>query len=224
MSTTHFSFWEPGSEERCIRVFVSHRYGQDRGLYDAVFSALARNAIAVQDTSLSSEQAMQGPRGGALPKMEIQMEIAARIYTSDVVIAPSRVGAGRSEWVTWEVQLASVGYGIPILFVNQADQKRSTRLVRQIKKLGLRHEVSEPNSQSIVRNLTALVDGHPNWSFRGAESDRSIRYRGPPEPARTTVLKKLPYTPRLGAIGPAKTPRKRPLLWPFRSRPEGKPL
>jgi hypothetical protein len=188
MPTSQFEYWQPGDEERKIRVFVSHRYGQDQALYDEVFQALHRNSVAVQDVSLSEQQVLRGPRGGRFSRLQVQAEIAARIYTSDILIAPSRVGAGRSEWVTWEVQLAAVDYGIPILFISQTNQIRRTSLVAQVSDLGLPHAVAQPNAPSIVSRLTHLVDGHPKWGFRTEENNPQVRFRGPPKTARDSVL------------------------------------
>jgi hypothetical protein len=197
--TGTLQYWEPGSEERRLRIFVSHRYGSDAALYDDVIRSLNSQGFSVQDMSLSAQQMLSGPRGGQLPDMTVQAEIAARIYTSDVLIAPSRVGAGRSEWVTWEVQLAAVGYSIPILFVNQKVQQRSTRLVSEIEALGAEHRVCDPTTPQIVSSVVQLV-GRPNWAMRQDEPAGTIRYRGPPSAARTEVLKKFPFEPRLAAV------------------------
>ena len=137
MTTAAFEYWQPGSEERQLRIFVSHRFGKDEELYNQVFRALEGNGFSVQDMSLSSSQAMSGPRGGDLPRLNIQAEIAARIYTSDALIAPSRPGVTRSDWVSWEVQLAAIGYGLPILFVREQSHQRQTRWVSEIADLGL---------------------------------------------------------------------------------------
>jgi hypothetical protein len=213
MATSQFEYWKAGAEERRIRIFVSHRYGKDQELYSEVFRALERNGHAVQDVSLSADQILKGPRGGRMPRMRIQAEIAARIYTADIVIAPSRVGAGQSEWITWEVQLAAVGYGVPVLFIHQPDQKNAARLVSEVRDLGLPHAVCAAEAHHIVRNVTTLIDGHPDWSFRQDETDRLIRFRGPPAFARETVLNKLPLTARLAALDEAALPPRKRGLW-----------
>ena len=163
MTTAPFEYWQPGSEERQLRIFISHRFGKDQELYDQVIGALESNGFSVQDMSLSNERAMAGPRGGDLPRLNIQAEVAARIYTSDAMIAPSRPAVTRSDWVSWEVQLAAVGYGLPILFVNEKGQQRSTRLVSEVADLELPHAVCERSSQAIVENLIRLINGRPKW-------------------------------------------------------------
>jgi hypothetical protein len=197
MTSEPLEYWKPGDEERRLRIFISHRYGSDQRLYDEVISALYQNGFAVQDISLSASQVMAGPRGGQLPKLEIQAEIAARIYTADIMIAPSRVATSHSQWVTWEVQLAAIGYGIPILFVSERNQRRSTKLVTEVKELELPHAVCSPNAHEIARSAAALVNCWPTWSVRQKEEGDTIRFRGPPPAAMATVLRKLPFQPRL---------------------------
>lgn len=220
MSTTPFEYWQPGGdEERKLRLFISHRYGNDKALYDDVLRAVESNGFSVQDISLSAEQVLAGPRGGQLPKLQVQSEIAARIYTSDVVIAPSRPAVTRSQWVTWEVQLAAIGYGIPILFINQRGQQRSTRLVNEVASLGLKYRVCDPVSSDIARNVAELVENtRPNWGVRQEEADAAIRFRGPTGTALNEVLRKHPYRPRLAAMELPEPPPKRGFWSIFQSR------
>ena len=217
MTSTPLSYWEPGSEERKLRIFISHRYENDEELYAKVRDALNSQGFAVQDVSLSAKEQMAGPRGGELPKLEIQANIAARIFTSDILIAPSRVGAGRSEWVTWEVQLAAIGYAIPVLFVDHGDQQRRTALISEVAALGLPHAVCGRVAHEIVPNVIRLVGGRPNWAVREREDTQVMRYRGPPESARDDVLRKFPYEARLAAFTPEPDPAPKRGLWPFKS-------
>lgn len=219
MTTTPLAYWTPGAgEERQLRIFISHRYGGDRALYGDVILALNRSGFSVQDISLSAEQALLGPRGGKLPNLRIHSEIAARIYTSDILIAPSRPAVTRAEWVTWEVKLAAIGYGIPILFVNERNHKRRTTLLKEIAELGLEHRACEPDAQKIVRNVAELVrDSRPRWGVRQEEADNSIRFRGPTRAALDTVMKKHPFTPSIAPFDPPPTLPRR-TIWPFFSR------
>lgn len=214
-STTPLSFWKPGSEERRLRIFISHRYEKDDDLYGAVIADLNSQSFHVQDMSLSAKQVMSGPRGGELPTLKIQAEIAARIYTSDILIAPSRVGAGQAEWVTWEVQLAAVGYAIPILFVDHSDdQQRRNTLVSEAAAVGVKHAVCGHTTPEIVRNVIDLVGGRPKWGIRQNENDQQIRYRGPLPSSRDDVLRKFPFEARLAAFG-TEVPKPKG-LWPFK--------
>jgi hypothetical protein len=211
MTSAPFEYWKPGNdEERQLRIFISHRYGKDDGIYAGVVNALYRNGFPAQDISLNASRMISGPRGGALPEMEIQAEIAARIYTSDVLIAPSISGVSRSEWVTWEVQLAAIGYGIPVLFVNQKNQKRTTSLLKQIQDLGLPCAACEPQTHEIARSVAELVvQARPTWAVRQEETDGNLKFRGPPSAARTKIMRTFPFQPRLGATEPAPPPVKR---------------
>lgn len=215
MDSAPLAYWEPGSEERQLRIFISHRYGDDSALYAEVIQAVERNGFSVQDISLSAEQYLSGPRGGKLSKLEVQAEVAARIYTSDVLIAPSRPAVSRSEWVTWEVQLAAIGYGVPILFVNQKrDQQRKTALVAQVEDLSLPYRVCNRVTSEIARGVAELVNARPTWSMRQEETDRHVRFRGPPLKARDEVLKRFPFQPRLPTPAePFASPKK--TFWQF---------
>lgn len=207
-NTGTLEYWKAGSEERQLRIFISHRHDGDAALYDGVIDALTRELFAVQDMSLSAAQVMAGPRGGDLDHLEIQAEVAARIYTSDVLIAPSRPAVTRSPWVTWEVQLAAVGYAIPILFVDEPGLQRRTSLVSQVEALGLPHAVCPPEIPAIASSVVRLV-GHPDWGIRQDEPDAAIRYRGPPKTARDAVLAKFPFRARLQDIAV----QRKPSLW-----------
>lgn len=221
MTTSTFEYWQPGSgEERQLRIFISHRYGSDQALYDEVITAVEKNGFSVQDISLSVAQVLAGPRGGKLPEMIVQAEIAARIYTSDIVIAPGRPAISRSSWVTWEVQLAAIGYGIPILFVIQRDQIKRSRLVAEIADLKLPHRACNPNIHEVARNVAELVkNSRPVSSMRREEPDDTIQFRGPTRAALDEVLRKHPFRPRLPpAPPPTQPPPKRP-FWGFRHIP-----
>lgn len=215
-TTTPLQYWKPGDEERQLRVFISHRYGDDRALYDGVIDALNREVVSVQDVSLTEDQRRQGPQGGRLPRLTIQAEIAARIYSSDVFIAPARVAAGRAPWLTWEIQLAAVGYGLPILFVKQRGQIRSTQLVADVAKLELPHRVCDPDRTQIVRGVTDLVSARPRWGVRMEETDEGLRFRGPTRAALDAVMKVEPYHPKFANLGLPVTPKKHGIFRIFR--------
>ncbi|MBU6372365.1 MAG: TIR domain-containing protein [Alphaproteobacteria bacterium] len=206
MATQPFEYWQPGSEERQLRLFISHRWDHDESLYGSVINALNRQGFIVQDMSLSKDQAVKGPRGGSVAQLKIQAEIAARIFTSDILIAPSRVATTSAEWLTWEIQLAAIGYGLPVLFVDQTDQKHRTRLVSEMQDLGAPHAVCEPDTTHIVRAVTSLVSGRPTWAMRQDEPDTNFRFRGPPRTARYSVLRRFPFQPRLRDMRPPPKP------------------
>jgi hypothetical protein len=209
MTLAPLTYWKAGDEERRLRIFISHRYGKDEAMYGQVIADLNSQKFHVQDMSLAASQIMSGPRGSELPKFAILAEIAARIYTSDILIAPSRADASLSEWVMWEVQLAAVGYAIPILFVDEDQDQPRTSLVSEIADLGLPYDVCNSVPCKIVPNVIRLVGGRPNWGVRESEPDNLIRYRGPPASARNAVLTKFPFQPRLTPIDPEPSEPKR---------------
>lgn len=210
MAGSMFEYWRPGAEERKLRLFISHRYGADEALYTQVIAALEREGFAVQDVSLTKDQVLTGPRGGDVPISKIQADIAARIFTADVLIAPSRVGVTGSEWLTWEIQLAVIGYGLPVLFVNHEGQKNKSRLVAEVEALGVPCRVCDAMTTQIVRGVTDLVDGRPRSAMRLEEPDPNFRFRGPPSAARQSVLARFPFEPR---FPPEQTAPQRKGLW-----------
>jgi hypothetical protein len=195
MGSPGFEYWQPGYEERRLRIFFSHRHEQDHALYDQVMRALEENGVSAQDVSCPASQAMSGPRGSELPGVIVQAEIAARIYTSDLVIVASHA-VSHSHWVRWEVELAAIAYGLPILFVTDNSHPRRERLVSDLATLELSHAACDANPQSVVVNVLRLINSTPNWSMRQEETDANIRFRGPPASARTAVLRKFPFLPR----------------------------
>ena len=196
MNTAPLWYWDPKRDgHRRWRIFISHRHQTDRALYDDVLQTLMRQGHAVQDMSLPENKTISGPKGGQLPAMEIQAQVAARIYTSDLLVAPSRPGATRSEWVTWEVQLAAVGYGVPVLFVREPDLTYNTSLVAEMAKLGLTHAVAERNTQDIVRKAVDLSPARPRWAMRLEEPDQGLAFRGPPQQARDKIMAQFPFQP-----------------------------
>lgn len=197
-TTLPLPFWKQSDgEERQLRVFISHRYGDDKPFYDGVITALNRAGFSVQDMSLTEDKQKKGPRGGRLPDLTIQAEIAARIYTSDVFIAPSAVAVAWSPWLTWEVQTATIGYGVPALFVNKLGQKKKAQLVTDVAKLGLPCRVCERETRQIVSSVAELVTTRPTWAVRLRETDPNLRFRGPPDAVLTAIMAQTPYLARL---------------------------
>ena len=80
-----------------------------------------------------------------------------RCRASDVFIAPSGVAVSWSQWLTWEIQTATVGYGIPALFVGKNDQKNTAQLVSDMAKVGLNTRVCDRNTRAIVASVAELV-------------------------------------------------------------------
>lgn len=196
--TPQFAYWRPGSEERYIRIFMSHRWGQDRELYERVLGKLRSQGHCIDDVSLSERQQIAGPRGGDVAELNVQAEVAARIFTADIVIVASRPGISRSDWVMWELRIAAIGYGVPILFLDFDSQQRRAAIVSEIAALGLRHDVCQPVVTEIVPRVIALVGGRPKWGMRLDEPDPNLRFRGPP--LLDGIRRKLPYRAALPEV------------------------
>ncbi len=198
VSKPHFAYWKPGSEERYIRIFMSHRWGPDRDLYEQVLSQLRSQGHCIQDVSLTEQQKLTGARGGDVPDLKIQAEVAARIFTSDIVIVASRPAITRSDWVMWELRIAAIGYGVPILFLDFDNQQRRSAIVAEVSALKLPHDVCRPIVTEIVPRVIELVGGRPKWGMRLLEADPSLRFRGPP--MLDDINKRLPYRAALPEV------------------------
>jgi len=214
-TTTPLQYWQPGAEERQLRVFISHRYDKDETLYDSVIEALNRQGFSVQDLSLTKDKQKKGPRGGKLPTLAIQAEIAARIYSSDVFIAPSGVAVSWSPWLTWEIQTATVNYGVPAIFVGKPDQKYNAQLVSDMGKVGLASRICDRNAREIVSSISELVTTRPKWAVRTSETDPNLRFRGPTRIALDAVMTQTPYHPRLADYAPPVAVKKRRIFGMF---------
>lgn len=214
-TTMPLQYWQPGAEERQLRVFISHRWGDDRALYTEVIQALNQQGFSVQDMSLTEDKQKKGPKGGKLPELTIQAEIAARIYTSDVFVAPSRVAVAWSPWLTWEVQLATVGYGIPALFVSAREQKKQAQLVSDVAKLGLPHRVCLRDTRQIVSSISELVSTRPKYAVRIEELDPNYRFRGPTRSMLDSIMTREPYSARFKDYAPPVVEKKRGIFGIF---------
>jgi hypothetical protein len=197
MANAHLPFWN-GDEDREIRVFISHRFEADSVLYDEALAKLRSQGHAIQDMSLNVDTLIRGPNGGQRPLLEIKAQVAARIYTSDILMAPARPATTRSEWLSWEIELAAVGYGLPVLFIKEPELENNTRFIAEIRGLNLRHEVAERRPEDIVPKTIRLLGGRPSWKVRFDETESKRVFRGPPPEQLRQVMSVLPYLPRIG--------------------------
>ncbi len=189
------SYWEKG-KRRKLRVFMSHRWGSDEALYSSVFDELKKMGFEFEDTSLSKRTGISGPRGGAVNEQKLSREIAALIYASDVVVAPSRRGAGQSDWVAWEVELAGVCYSIPVLFVDHDnDVERRNFLVAGLRAAEAKCDVAKPNAYDIAFSISRLVNTTPYKGVLEEAPDERTLYRGPIPAALKDVMNRHPYRP-----------------------------
>jgi hypothetical protein len=189
-------YWKPGKSYRMLRVFMSHRWvAEDQKLYGDVFTELGKMGLKYQDMSLDRSRKIQGPRGGDVNDFELSRLIAARIFSSDIVIAPSRRGAGQSDWIAWEVELAAIAYSLPVLFVDHDhDVQRRNFLVSSLKAAGATFDVAEPSPYAIAGKAMRLVNPDIFAGVRMPESyERTEIYRGPLQSALTEIMLQYPY-------------------------------
>jgi hypothetical protein len=191
-------YWSPG-ENRRLRLFFSHRWDRDSELYEGAIRSLANNPLVgtVQDLSVPRDGRIQGPRGGSVGEHVLLREIACRIYTSDLMIAPSRPGAGNNEWVSWEVETAALCYSIPVLFVREPDAVNNAQLVSGLRSAGARVDVCGRSAAEIAFSAVKLLMIPKNRGVIEAPASGGPEYRGPLESALDNVLKTHPYQPTL---------------------------
>lgn len=200
MSTPTLRYWkagQPNTEDRKIRIFISHRFEADSSLYDQSIAQLRSQGHGIEDLSLNVERLIQGPRGGQLPALEVKAQVAARIYTSDILLAPARPATSRSEWLGWEIELAAVGYSLPVLFIKEPEFEYNARIVGEIQGLALRTAIAERRPEDIVRKTIELIGGRPTWDMRFEEPNASTRFRGPPSAQLQQVMRLFPFQPRI---------------------------
>jgi hypothetical protein len=192
-------YWKEG-ERRKLRVFMSHRWDtDDADLYGKIFKHLGEQGFSVQDLSLAQDQKVSGPRGGSVADMKISREIAARIYSSDILLVPSRVGAGLSDWIKWEVELASIAYDIPVLLIDHTNDIQRRSFVAELNAINARFEVVGAQALEIAYAVATLV--FPPYQAVEVKATAPTRlYRGPRPQILHDVMNRFPYEPydRLG--------------------------
>ncbi|MEL6245247.1 MAG: hypothetical protein AAFQ85_07860 [Pseudomonadota bacterium] len=124
----------PAGTPRQLRIFFSHRHHRHGDIYKQAIAVLREHFGQVQDLSIPEDRIIAGPRGGSLPDFKLRSQIAARIYESDIFVAPSSVAMGIGEWTSYEIECAAFAYSQPILFVDEPDQQRSATLVAYIRR------------------------------------------------------------------------------------------
>lgn len=143
-----------------LRVFVSHRWELDAQILAFIESFEAREAgINVVDLSLKEETRIAGPLGGMVEEHKVKQDIAARIFASDVVIAPSKRMQSTSDWVKWELQTAAICYNLPIIFMDHVrDLEHPSALVRELSEAGAKILRCGPDTLELVRAINAALD------------------------------------------------------------------
>lgn len=184
---------ERGSLRR-LRVFISHRWEQHKADYREVQKQLSEKFGKVQDLSITSDRQLKGPRGGNLEQLQLMSEMAARIFSSDIIISPSNVGMGRSRHTQFEIQTAAVAYSVPIIFLRQRGQIRSAAFVRQAERLGIRHSVADFENGELISAVQSFVT--KDTLLKRVPVERlatEFAHRGPDPSTLHSVLTNHPY-------------------------------
>ena len=155
--TPPFAYWKPGSEERYIHIFMSHRWGQDRELYEQVLSKLRSQGHCIDDVSLNERQQIAGPRGGDVAELNVQAEVAARIFTA-------------------EASVSSCFAGSPVELTGQCQK---LALLNSVQLVG------GPNAKLPMANneKTRAVARRADWPSDSLGAHGLCSCRGPPEPS-----------------------------------------
>lgn len=188
---------------RQLRVFISHRWGQHRGLYERTTSELRASFGAFQDLSIPEGKGIFGPRGGYLEDFDIKSQMAARIFSSDLVICPSRVsmGTGAKSSTAYEIELAAVAYSVPIIFLRETNQIRHVRFLKQAKKLKLQHIVANIDEDELTPAVKKFVAKDTLLRrFPFGRRDAEAIQRSPNGDILHEVMRQYPYLAFEGVI------------------------
>lgn len=200
---------------RYLRVFFSHRWQED-GYLHKLLAAEFEN-FQIEDMSLSEERRMLGARGGMVDEVKIKREIAARIYASDILIAPSTKAAIKSrrikadkeyveietDWISWEIQIAAICFNIPVLFVDErVGLRRRNPFYNKLKAEGAKVGVSLAATDHIMFAIDEMFDSKV-LDYKDSESEIQELHtmRVPADFER--ILNLHPYRKERGELLPA---------------------
>lgn len=184
----------PG-ELRQLRIFISHRWDQHKALYDETTELLEQHFGAFQNLSIPEEKRLVGERGGNREKHELKAQMAARIFVSDVVIMPTNVGMLRKKDSTlFEVQVATLAYSVPTVFVKKPRQKKNIGIVGQAEDLGLRHHIADNTADEIAEAVKKLVSKNMLLSRFHSDGESMVTSsRHPSYKVTDEIMRKFPY-------------------------------
>lgn len=192
-------------QRRYLRIFVSHRYKEDGYLHQLLTSGLEN--FEIDDLSLIEALRLKGARGGPVEEIRIKREIAARIYASDIVIAPSTKAALKprkirtedgvveveTDWISWEIQVAAICFNIPVLFIDQKlGVQRRNQLYNKLRSEGAKVAACVGTRDEVLKAIDRLFDKSVlDYRNHKSEIQELHEMRVPAEFPR--VLEKHPY-------------------------------
>ena len=191
-----FNDLEPGNP-RQLRIFISHRHDRHESIYTLALEQMKDHFGELQDLSVPEDAQIKGPRGGFLNDIDMRTRLTARIYSSDILIAPSTVAVGISEWTSFEIELAAFAFSLPILFVKEPDQQKNAALASYVMENCDRCMEVEMMEDSIADAVIQLMAREKPKSqvdvgqFTDELRDRRTPFSG----ALDDVMSEFPYLP-----------------------------
>jgi hypothetical protein len=143
---------------RSVRVFISHRWDDDPAFRGIILGSLAGlNGLPIDDLSLTTQQRIEGNRGGRVDPLQIRLELAERIRRCDVFFVPADTGAADAEWLQFETEKAAE-YRRPVVFVSHNWRRaRWNRYVKRLKSLNLPSAMSTTDPQAILAAAKSML-------------------------------------------------------------------
>lgn len=115
------------------RIFVSHIWDRHEGFVDKTIETIRSRYADVQDLSVRVSAPESDLGAPTLKSFVLKSRVAARIFSSDLLIAPIGSEVSYSEWVKYEIELAAVAYSIPVILVDSRDIVRRTSLRNELR-------------------------------------------------------------------------------------------
>lgn len=122
-----------------LKIFVSHRWGLDRDLYDFVSVFEGRvSGVGIRNLSIPAEKRITNVHGRDVTTIKLKAEISKLMAEADVIVTSSVAMRNVSDWVMWELELAAFGLSKPILFVDHRENLQlPTRLISDFRGFGV---------------------------------------------------------------------------------------
>lgn len=158
------------------RVFVSHIWNRHDGLVDRTIGVIRSRYTDVQDLSIRGGAPETGFGQPTLQNFRLKSRIAARIFSSDLVIAPIGSEVSYSAWVRYEIELAAVAYSIPVILIDSPDVQRRTSLRHELEHISDTFLIANGDDEDdLIRCVRKLI---PRWyDDAGSFSDGENRRR-----------------------------------------------
>ncbi|HVZ99983.1 MAG TPA: hypothetical protein VG841_06685 [Caulobacterales bacterium] len=184
--------WRPGQGRR-VRLFFLERWGREEALYADVIVELTKMGFSIEDLSLAKGRAAFAEDG---EEAGMRGEMAARIYSSDVLIAPLKHFSGPRDWAAWSVELAGLCYSVPVMLVELEEHaERRRKLVRPLQAVNARCDVARPQAFDIAFAIARLLQRSPHQAIPDRAGDSRTLYRGPQRSALSEVMRLHPHRP-----------------------------